>query len=142
MEPLARKDNQLLAKQQTGWTVAIELLAAGFLAAGCAGVLFVNPLNGFSNEDIGRAKYDVKSIEKAIMVYKGKHLTYHADLETLTISDENEATLLNERFLYDPWKQHYIYNPGVRHPKTNIPRVYSNGPPDAPRMVSNWDPER
>jgi hypothetical protein len=96
-------------------------------------------LGGQDDASIARAKKDIKNIEKAIVIYKVKHFTYPPDLETLTNPDEDEVALLKDEDLYDPWKQHYFYNPGDLHPKTKIPRIYSNGHPDAPHMISNWD---
>jgi len=115
----------------------IVVVAIILILAGSGVFVFTSVL---VDANIGRAKMDIKNIEKAITVYKVKHYTYPADLETLTNPDENEAALLKDEALYDPWKQHYIYNPGDLHPKTKVPRIYSNGPPDAPRMISNWDP--
>jgi len=115
----------------------IVVVAIILILAGSGVFVFTSVL---VDANIGRAKMDIKNIEKAVQYYKVKHYTYPSDLATLTNPDENEAALLKEEALYDPWKQPYNYSPTDLHPKTKVPRIYSNGPPDAPRVISNWDP--
>jgi general secretion pathway protein G len=112
--------------------VAIILILAG------AGVFVFTSV--LVDANVGRAKMDIKNIEKAIEVYKVKHKQYPDDLVVLTNPDPDtgEAALLKDEALKDPWKREYVYEKGNTHPKTKVPHIYSNGPPDNPRIIDNW----
>ena len=113
------------------WLVA-ALLAIG---AGTWYVLvaYTNVLggNGFS-----RAMSDIKDIEKALDAYKAKNGKWPDDLESLTTGP---SPLLSKAALTDPWKRPYQFDPSDLHPKTKVPRVWSEGEPSkADGKIANW----
>jgi hypothetical protein len=89
---------------------------------------------------IGRAKMDIKNIEKACELYKAQCGAYPESLAKLTDAVGNEAALLKEEALCDPWKRPYHYERDQRHPKTGIPEIWSEGddPTDPTRRITNF----
>jgi uncharacterized protein (TIGR03000 family) len=88
---------------------------------------------------IDRAKVDVKILEKAVQAYKVLHNNYPEALEALTQADGKNPALIEDKALLDPWGKAYVYEPNKRHPKTDIPHIYSNGPPGSKMPIANWD---
>jgi hypothetical protein len=67
-----------------------------------AGILLwiVCPSYVAADSNIGRAKMDIKNLEKAIQVYKAKHGSYPVALAVMTEADGDEAALLKDEALY------------------------------------------
>jgi hypothetical protein len=112
---------------------SVGVVAAVFLWIVC-------PSNVGADTNIGRAKMDIKNIEKAIAVYKIKNYTYPLDLKTLTENDDGEGPLLKDEAIFDPWRRPYHYERNNPHPKTGVPLVWSAGedPDDPGCKISNW----
>src|SRR5262249_21314027 len=112
--------------------VAIILILAG------AGVFVYTSVLAGSRED--RAKLDVKSLESAVTTYYTRKGYYPETLQQLAQRQEDGgAALLTEKALIDPWNQPYVYEPNTKHPTTDRPLIYSNGPPGMNKRISNWD---
>jgi len=110
--------------------VTIILILAG------AGIFVVTGVIDKSRED--RAKMDVMSIEKAVMVYQVRHGFFPQSLDVLVQLDEGNTALLEPNALIDPFGQHFQYEPQTLHPTTRKPLIYSNGSPQNPKRIANW----
>jgi hypothetical protein len=95
-----------------------------------------------ADNNVSRARMDIKNIEKALEVYKAKHGSFPPDLLTLTQPDENEAALLKAEAVVDPWKRPYQYERGRLDPNTGIPQIWTDGfdPANPSRKIANWPP--
>jgi general secretion pathway protein G len=113
--------------------VAIILILAG------AGALIIPSF--LADANISRAKMDVKTIEKAVMAYRTNNSGQDPpDLMTLTKRQQhdNRAAYMEASMLKDPWGNDYSFDPGQRHPDTDMPLIMSNGPPNNPQPIRNW----
>lgn len=112
--------------------VAIILILAG------AGALIIPSF--LADANIKRAHMDVKTIEKAVIAYKINNSGQEPpDLLTLTKRQPNgQAASLDASMLTDPWGNAYVYEPGTKHQDTDIPLIYSNGPPNQQMVIRNW----
>jgi hypothetical protein len=118
------------------------ILVGGFLLALiCVVLAVVFVCTSIVGENlISRAKMDIKSIEKAVQMYKVEHNALPESLQVLTQPIKNDGkALFTEADLKDPWGQPYHYEPDNCHPKTKTPLIWSDGPPEAPRKIANWE---
>jgi Type II secretion system (T2SS), protein G len=103
-------------------------------------ISIVCPSLAAADSNIGRAKMDIKNLEKAIQVYKAKHGSYPVSLAVMTEADGDEAAWLKDEALYDPWKRPYHYERDRLDPISGIPQIWSEGPDpaDSSRKIANW----
>ena len=89
---------------------------------------------------INRCHTDIKSIETAVTTYYMNRTRYPDTIAQLTQRDQIDGTaaMLSERALVDPWGNQYMYDPSSRHPQTDKPRIWSNGPPNTGIPIDNW----
>src|SRR5207244_8253054 len=106
-----------------GATIALGMLAGMLL---CLPVHWLLTPRG---DQTWRAWMDVKTLEKAVMSYQLKNGAWPERLEVLTRRPAGSEPLLEPGALDDPWGQPYRYNPARRNPNTNIPLIWSDGPP-------------
>jgi len=118
----------------------IMVVVAIILILASAGVVVYTTM--LADTRVSRAKLDVKSLEQAVTAYYVKRGFYPDTLVQLTTRDPidgSPAILNNERAIYDPWNNMYIYEPNTRNPNTDKPLIYTNGPPGMNQPVRNWD---
>jgi general secretion pathway protein G len=112
--------------------VAIILILAG------AGALVLPKF--LVDANISKAKLDVKTLEQAASAYYTKHGFYPQSVNVLAQrQDDGSAAYIKEQLLTDPWGQPYVIG-SDKHPTTDIPLIYSNGPPGG-QQIRNWDPK-
>jgi hypothetical protein len=91
-----------------------------------------------------RAKLDVKSLQTALTAYLTINGAYPESLADLSRRQpKGGAALLKAEGLTDPWNRPYQYDPNQRNRKTDVPRVWSQGPePGQPGSeIANWTPD-
>jgi hypothetical protein len=95
---------------------------------------------GALSEEHARATLDLKSLETVVAVYKKRQGQYPKTLDVLTKKQpDGGSALLAEAGLIDPWGQPYVYEAGNRHQKTDLPLIYSKGPPGQNMPIRNWE---
>jgi hypothetical protein len=124
--------------------VAIFLLLAiiGILVAGLVVVLIWNALTGVEGggyTNVDAAKMGVRHLEAAALGFYTRHNRYPITLEELTRPQGEGDKTVDPRDLIDPWGNPYTYEPETLHPHTEIPLIYSNGPPGANKPIRNWN---
>ncbi|HYV40146.1 MAG TPA: type II secretion system protein GspG [Gemmataceae bacterium] len=87
-----------------------------------------------------RARVNVKLLENAVIAYKNNFGQFPANLHDLAKRQADGNAFVAEKALNDPWHFPIVYQPNNRHPKTDIPLIYSGGYPGDGIRVSNWDP--
>jgi general secretion pathway protein G len=127
--------------ERTAFTLMeiIVVVAIILILAGAGVVVYTSVLAG-TRED--RAKLDVQSLETAVTTYYTRKGYYPQSLQELTQrdpTDNSPALLKDQKVLMDPWNQPYVYDPNTRHQNTDRPLIYSNGPPNSGKRISNWD---
>jgi hypothetical protein len=97
----------------------------------------------FQESKLARAKLDVKTLEVAIQAWHVKFAEWPASLEKLTEPSKDTPAFLLKSALTDPWGRPYRYDPKQRHPKTDVPLIWSDGPipRDAGGRIANWSPQ-
>jgi len=117
----------------------LVVVAIIVILAGSAGFVAMNHLEN-AKKDL--AKTNVLALDQEVGIYRTRHGDYPPDLNVLTQVDAQggAATLTADRLL-DPWGRPYVYEPQSRHPTTQKPHLYTEGPtPGAPQSrISNWD---
>jgi hypothetical protein len=135
---------------KTLWIVLGVVGGVLFLAClGCGGFLLLTPWWGgkstfqkiIDDQEINRAKLDIRNIEAAVRVFNVKNRFYPQTLEELT-KPQSDGTppLIQKSALIDPWQQQYVYEPDNLHPITDIPLIYSKG--GSNRRIANWDSQK
>jgi hypothetical protein len=109
--------------------VTIIMILAG------AGVLITTGIIEQQKEK--RAKVDCETIAKAAMLYEQSWGQVPGLDALVQRQPDNSPALLPPEAVYDPWRQPYVMD-GSRHPTTNVPRIYSNGPPGTGKVIANW----
>jgi general secretion pathway protein G len=134
-----RQNHQSRHTKRAGFTLMeIIVVVAIILILASAGVVVYTTLLAGTKED--RAKMDCKSLQTVVTSYYVKHSVYPQSLRELTErGQDGSPALLDEKGLIDPWGNEYIYDQGQRHPKTDRPLIYTNGPPGQNKKISNWD---
>jgi type II secretory pathway pseudopilin PulG len=91
-----------------------------------------------SKRDI--AKVQCMNLQKAVEYYKMRHHTWPENLAILAQPQEAAPALIEEKDLYDPWGNPFVFEPGQQSP-TGKPLIYSQGPNqgDSSGRISNWD---
>jgi hypothetical protein len=128
-----RGDEPSCIRGNTVMKPSVCAVAAVFLSMACPSLVA-------ADSNLGRARMDIKNIGKALEVYKAKHGAFPPDLLTLTQPDDNEAALLKDEALFDPWKRPYHYERDRLDPNTREPQVWSAGadPTDPSGKIANW----
>jgi type II secretory pathway pseudopilin PulG len=107
----------------------------GLVVAGI--VVYSGPV-GFTRED--RARLDTRSLQSAVRAYYARQKVYPNTLNELTrLQPDGSPPLVEKGGLVDPWGNPYDYDPNARHQKSDMPLIYSNGPPGRQKQISNWD---
>jgi hypothetical protein len=120
------------------WPSCSLLLGMPVLGLVVAGFIVCNSLMVTTKED--RAKMDTKALQTVVTSYYASHEVYPNTLDELTqVQPDGSPALVDAKGLIDPWGNPYIYDPTSRHPKTDRPLIYSNGPPGQNKRISNWD---
>jgi general secretion pathway protein G len=115
----------------------IIVVVAIILILASAGVFVFTGV--LADQSVNRAKMDVRNIEAAVMTFNTTNHRYPQSLQELTERQPNgSAALLKIEALTDPWGQPYQYEPGRTHSKTDIPMIYSMGPPGKNTQIPNW----
>ena len=80
------------------------------------------------SDNAHRARYNLKSLDKALTAYKAKHNRWPDTLEQLTEQQpDGSKAFLEALALTDPWGRPYHYDPTDRDPATGFPLVWSEG---------------
>jgi general secretion pathway protein G len=82
-------------------------------------------------------KLKIKTAETAVMGYYYKHQVFPENLEILTQRIDGSTAYLRPEDVRDPWGRPLVYEPNNLS-STGSPRIYSNGDPASPKMISNW----
>jgi hypothetical protein len=91
---------------------------------------------------IDRARTDVKALEQAVATYYVKNGGWPQSLQELAQPQaDGGSAYITTALLTDPWGRPYQYDLATRHPKTNLPLIWSNGPnPNDPAgRIANWE---
>jgi hypothetical protein len=94
---------------------------------------------------IARAKLDVNGLQTAVTAYDVRHTVYPGTLKELAERQpDGGAALIEEAALKDPWGRQYQFDPNQRHPKTDRPLIWSEGPNpgQAGSKITNWDDKK
>jgi general secretion pathway protein G len=136
---LMRQNHLNRQTKRPGFTLMeIIVVVAIILILASAGVVVYTTLLAGTKED--RAKMDCKSLQTVVTSYYVKHTVYPQSLRELTERQQDGTpAMLEEKGLIDPWGNEYLYDPNQRHPKTDRPLIYTNGPPGQNKKISNWD---
>ena len=116
----------------------IIVVVAIILILASAGVFVFTGV--LADQNVNRAKMDVRNIEQAVMAYNTSNHHFPQSLQELTERSQptGSAALLKVEALTDPWGQLYQYEPGRLNSKTDIPYIYSMGPPGKNHIIPNW----
>ena len=79
------------------------------------------------------AKIQIKRIDKALQMYKLKNREFPEFLERLI---EGKNPFLKMKDLYDPWEQHYQYDPSGQRNRGKMPDVWTRYPER--ENIGNW----
>jgi hypothetical protein len=89
---------------------------------------------------ISRAQTDVITLEKAVTAYQVKYNVYPPTLKVLAEAQpDGGIAYIKESMLRDPWGQPYVLDVNVKDPKTQIPLIFSPGPPGQNMPIRNWE---
>jgi general secretion pathway protein G len=115
--------------------VAIILILAG------AGALVLPRF--LSDANVSKAKLDVKTIEQAVSAYQIKNGgQFPQSVQSLAERQQDGGpAYIKDNLILDPWGNPYILDVGSKHPQTDIPLIYSQGPPGMNQPIRNWDPK-
>jgi hypothetical protein len=94
-----------------------------------------------SAANTARAEIDVKSLEQAVVAYFVRHAVYPGSLDQLAARQpDGSPALIKEEALEDPWGRPYRFDPSQRNPKTDRPRIWSEGPNpgQSGSTIANW----
>jgi hypothetical protein len=90
-----------------------------------------------SKEDVAKAQ--IRKIETASFQYSQKAGDFPDSVLQLAVRlPDGGAPLIEERDTIDPWGQPFVIEKDKRHPKTDKPRIYSQGEPGKNKPISNW----
>ena len=88
-----------------------------------------------------RARSDLRNLESAVSRYQAANGRWPDDLEDLTAKQpDGAAAPVVASALVDPWGRKYHYDPRQRNPDTDMPLLWSDGDPEQPAKISNWQP--
>src|SRR5947208_1401986 len=80
------------------------------------------------SDNVNRARYNLKSLDKALADYRAEHGRWPDTLEQLAEPQpDGGQAFVDTRPLTDPWGRPYHFDPERRHPNTNYPLVWSEG---------------
>jgi RNA polymerase sigma factor (sigma-70 family) len=96
--------------------------------------------NAIESAKPNKAKWDIKSLETAVMAYQIRTGRFPATLAEMTAkSADGGPALIDKPLLTDPWGNPYEYNPRQINPRTGKPLIRSKEPPDEPSQpIANW----
>jgi general secretion pathway protein G len=88
--------------------------------------------------DATRAK--LKTVETAVSDFYNRNHEYPANLEILTQRIGGLPAYLENKDIVDEWGHEILIDQSQRHPQTDRPLIYSNGPnPGDPNSrITNW----
>jgi hypothetical protein len=90
---------------------------------------------------IPKAKLDIKALEQAVSAYYVKNDgKFPESLQVLAEKQpDGGGAIIQKSLLLDPWEQPYVLDANQRHPQTDIPLIYSKGPPGQKMPIRNWE---
>jgi Type II secretion system (T2SS), protein G len=98
-------------------------------------------LCGCGEGQAARARLDIKNLDKAVSAFRETTGDLPAELTTLTETQPNgTGALLTASALVDPWGRPYHYDRNKRHPDTDQPLIWSEGPAEGKDggKIENW----
>jgi general secretion pathway protein G len=113
----------------------ILVLAGVLLALSCG--------CGESSPYMTQARMGLQTLDKAVEAYKSRTGTWPDSLESLSQQQpDGSQAYIKASDLVDPWGRPYQYDAGTRHPETEHPLLWSEGPkPGEPgSKIANWAP--
>jgi len=103
------------------------------------GVALILPLV-VHESNLRRARMDVQTLQKALLAYRARYNDYPQSLKELAEEQRDGTAAFVERSsLVDPWGEPYLYLPDSLKGATDVPLIMSNGPPEQPQPIRNWD---
>jgi Type II secretion system (T2SS), protein G len=96
---------------------------------------------GCGEGSAAQARLDIKNLDRAVSAYKNTTGDWPAELATLTEPQPNgDRGFLTASALVDPWGRPYHYDRNNRHPDTDQPLIWSDGPTagQAASKIDNW----
>jgi hypothetical protein len=88
-----------------------------------------------------RARSDLRNLEKAVEAYYGRNQSWPESLEVLTDKEQTNVPVhVLPSALTDPWGKPYHYDPQQQNPDTRMPLLWTDGDPEQPAKISNWQP--
>jgi hypothetical protein len=102
------------------------------------------PCASRADSNVGKAKTDVLTLEKAVLAWQTRHDVFPVSLKVLAeCQPDGGAAYIKENMLVDPWGRPYQYDTTRLHPETGVPLIWSDGAePGNPRSkIANWRAE-
>jgi hypothetical protein len=128
-------------EQQSAWSSLEQTHKAAILVGLALVVLLAvfgfRPFRG-PDENVARARADVKSLQTVLLAYRARFGEFPATLADLVEQPPVGAPFIEDSLLTDPWGQPYGYLPTMLHPRSRVPLVVSAGPPGSNMLISNW----
>jgi len=124
-----------IAAQRAAFTLMEVLVVAAILVI-LASVASVGVLRYLDEAKEKTAVTGVMKLEQAAAAYKLNHGDWPTSLSELLVAEDGKAAPLEQKELYDPWGQEYVYQYQNRHPTTLKPRIFSSG--GGTKEIANW----
>ncbi len=123
------------AARRTAFTL-LEVLIVVAIIVVLAGVSSIYVFRYLEDAKEGRAKADVKTIEKAATSYELKIGQLPNSLQDLLQPPDGGKPYLESEATTDPWGKPYQYSPGGEHNGGQKPDVWTTTPDG--RQIGNW----
>jgi Type II secretion system (T2SS), protein G len=98
-------------------------------------------MSGCGEGKPAQARLDIKNLDKAVSAFRNTTGDLPAELASLTEPQPNgSGAFLTASALIDPWGRPYHYDRNNRHPETDQPLIWSEGPTagQAGSKIQNW----
>jgi general secretion pathway protein G len=118
----------------------MEIMVVVAIIVILAGISVVAVTGYMERARVDATKAKLHTVETAVSDYNNRHHEYPANLEVLTQRDGALPAYLDHDSIFDEWGHEIILDPNQRHPQTDRPLIYSQGPNpgDASSRISNW----
>jgi general secretion pathway protein G len=118
----------------------MEIMVVVAIIVILAGISVVAVTGYMERARVDATKAKLHTVETAVSDYNNRHHEYPANLEVLTQRDGALPAYLDHDAIFDEWGREIVIDPNQRHPQTDRPLIYSQGPNpgDASSRISNW----
>jgi len=125
------------ARKRHGFTLMEMLVVVAIIVvlAGAGIPIYMSFLQGAKRDVAARG---VKTLENAALAFSIRHGYLPQHLEDMCVmAPDGGPPTLEQKALYDPWNQPYIYNMGAIG-VNGAPQIMSSGPPGSGLTISNF----